>query len=421
MYKMANAPQHTTLSQLQRSIQECVVERFPLPVWISAELSDLKVNGSGHCYMELVEKGESDGISKAQAKATIWRSSYATIAANFEAQTGERLSRGMKILAKVLVSYHELYGLSLQITDIDPTYTIGEVERQRQLAIAKLKKNGSWDKNRELPLPRLTQRIAVVSSGQAAGFQDFWREIERSPYRIDITLFEATMQGVAAEESIIAALIAIAERREEFDAVVVIRGGGSLNDLRCFDSYRLALHFARFPRPVIAGIGHDKDISVVDMVSHLSLKTPTAVAAWLGERMAELDGWLQSAAIELQRFTTSRTRGEEVRLERFSNEIEMRCEERINREKRDLVERLTSLPDLAREIIKLKRRELDHSSTVVEGFSPERLLKIGFAIARQQDRAIYSVEELHTGDIITTQLADGEVESEIKKVQKNYG
>ncbi len=414
---MANAPQYTTLSQLQRSIQDALVERFPLPTWVSAEISDIKVNGSGHCYIELVEKGESDGVSKAQARAVIWRGSHSRIASAFEQQTGGRLERGLKILAKVLITYHELYGLSLQITDIDPTYTLGDVERQRQMAIKKLKDGGSWDKNRELQLPLLTQRIAVVSSGQAAGFQDFMREIERSPYKIDITLFEATMQGQTAEESIIEALIAIAARREEFDAVVVIRGGGSTNDLRCFDSYRLALHFARFPRPVISGIGHDKDISVVDMVAHLSLKTPTAVAAWLADRMMELDGWLQSAAIEVQQRVVSRTRAEEVALESYTKEVVMRCEECVNGEKRDLIERVSRLSDLTTESLKTHRTELEHAAVVIESFSPRRLLEIGFAIARREDHAIRSAKELNIGDIITTQLADGEITSEIKEIR----
>ncbi len=392
--------------------------RFSLPTWISAEISDIKVNGSGHCYMELVEKGESDGVSKAQARAVIWRSSYTPIAARFEQLSGERLARGVKILAKVLVNYHELYGLSLQITDIDPTYTIGEVERQRQMAIAKLKSDGSWDKNRELPLPMLTQRIAVVSSGQAAGYQDFMREVARSPYRVATTLFEATMQGATAEESIIAALIAIANRREEFDAVVVIRGGGSANDLRCFDSYRLALHFARFPRPVISGIGHDKDVSVVDMVAHLSLKTPTAVAAWLTDRMAQMDAQLQEAALQIQQLTSQRRGAEELRLERAIGEVAMRCEKRARRERQNLTTLLEQLYDNTQECIARHRREVDHATTIIESFSPERLMQIGFSIVRAEQGVVRSVAQIKEGDIITTEMADGEVTSEVKSYKK---
>lgn len=382
---------------------------------------DLKVNGSGHCYMELVEKGESDGIARAQARGVIWRSGYDTIARRFETETGQPLGRGIKILAKVLVTYHELYGMSLQITDIDPTYTIGESERERQAAIAKLKANGSWDMNRAQPLSRLSQRVAVISSAQAAGYQDFAREVAKSPYHLSLTLFEATMQGEMAENSIIAALVAIAARREEFDVVVVIRGGGSTNDLRCFDSYRLALHFARFPRPVVAGIGHDKDTSVVDMVAHTSLKTPTAVAGWLVERLSHEDEWLYSSALELHRLTTDRTRRESLTLERYSSEVIMRCEELMNRKRRELIEMLEVIPELSTAVITTHSKELDHMATIINGYSPRRLMELGFAIARVTDRgAIRSVEEVKSGDEMTIQLTDGEIVTEVKSTNR-YG
>lgn len=414
-----NAPQHTTLSQLQRSIQECIVGRFALPIWVSAEISDAKVNGSGHCYMELIEKGASDGVAKAQARAVIWRSGYSAIAQRFETQTGQRLERGITILAKVLVNYHELHGLSLQITDIDPTYTIGESERERQLAIAKLKANESYDKNRELKLPNLVQRIAIISSSKAAGYQDFIREITSFEYHFELTLFEAIMQGAAAEESIIQALIAIANRRDEFDAVVVIRGGGSTSDLNCFNSYRLALHFARFPRPVISGIGHDKDQSVVDLVAHVALKTPTAVAGWLVERMATLDSWLQSAALELHRYAVEISHRKEVELEGFSKELATRSEETINRNKRELIERLQELPDLAYNTLTIRQKELDYAATIVDGYSPKRLLELGFAIARSEhNRAVKSTNDVEIGNQITIQLTDGEIDTKVTAIKK---
>ncbi len=409
-----------TLSELQRSIQMTLVERFALPVWISAEVADLKVNGSGHCYMELIEKGESDGVARAQARAVVWRSAWGVIAANFEAETGQRLERGIKILAKAQVNYHELYGLSLQITEIDPTYTLGESERQRQLAIARLKRDGSWDKNRELQLPRLVQRIAIISSSKAAGYQDFMREITRSEYHFDLTLFEAVMQGTQAEQSIIDAMIAIANRREEFDIVAVIRGGGSTNDLNCFNSYRLALHFARFPRPVISGIGHDKDTSVVDMVSHIMVKTPTAAAGWFVDRMMQLDGWLLSAAQELHHRSIELSRSEERYLEGSIKELTTRTEELLNRKKRELIEQLISLPDLAEGVIKRQEERLNHAATVIAGYSPERLLKIGFAMARMEDTgcAVRSVEGAKEGERMTIELVDGEIDTEIKRIRK---
>ena len=288
---------HITLSQLQRLVKETLHERFALPVWVSAEISEIKVNYSGHCYLELVEKGGDNGVPLAQSRAVIWRTAYPRIAGYFEAETGQRLAAGIKILAKVAVNYHELYGFSLQITDIDPTYTLGDMERQRQITIAQLQQEGVWDMNREAPMPVVVQRVAVVSSANAAGYQDFRKELAKSPYRFDVTLFDAFMQGAAAEESIVAALCAVAERMDEFDAVVLIRGGGSASDLNCFNAYRLCAHVAQFPLPILTGIGHDKDTSVADMVAHTALKTPTAVAGWLVERMTQAEGWLDYAAL----------------------------------------------------------------------------------------------------------------------------
>ena len=286
---------YISLSELQRRIKGAVEMSLPVPLWVAAEIAEIKVNHSGHCYLELVEKaepaaacrGDAGAVPKAQARAVIWRSQYAMLSSYFEAETGCRLEAGMRVLAKVLVSYHGLYGLTLQVTDLDASYTLGEVERQRQLTIRRLQADGVWDMNREMPLPLLVQRIAVVSSSAAAGYRDFRNELRGGGYAFTVTLFDAVVQGAAAEESLVAALCAVAERADEFDAVVLIRGGGSASDLSCFNSYRLCSHVAQFPLPVITGIGHDKDTSVADMVAHTALKTPTAVATWLTERRRE--------------------------------------------------------------------------------------------------------------------------------------
>ena len=289
---MAENP-HITLRELQRRVKSVLEGSFALPLWVSAEISDIKVNYSGHCYLELVEKAEKggdNGVPTAQARAVIWKSHFPRIAAYFEAETGQRLAPGLKILAKVLVSYHELYGFSLQITDVDPSFTLGDLERQRQQTIAQLQQDGVWEMNRGVPMPTVVQRVAVVSSAQAAGYQDFCKELAKSPYRFEVELFDAFMQGEAAEGSIIDALCRVADRLEEFDAVVIIRGGGSRSDLNCFNAYRICSYVAQFPLPVITGIGHDKDTSVADMVAHTALKTPTAVAGWLVERMDRICG-----------------------------------------------------------------------------------------------------------------------------------
>lgn len=411
--------QHITLSELQRQIKQALEGALPLPVWVVAEVSELKVNYSGHCYLELVEKSEpargGTPIPRAQARAVIWRQQYAMLSAYFEAETGSRLAAGMKILAKVLVSYHELYGLSLQITDLDASYTLGEVERQKQMTIAQLQADGVWDMNREQELPLLTQRVAIVSSAAAAGYRDFCNELQQGGYAFRTTLFDAVVQGQAAEESICAALAAVAERQEEFDVVVIIRGGGSASDLSCFNSYRLCSYVAQFPLPVVTGIGHDKDTSVADMVAHTPLKTPTAVAAWLTERMARLEGWLTDAAMHLSELAVKATQREQLRLERMAGEVARLggtyCE-RARSRMAMLGEQLRS--EVAR-FIERRAMFLQVAESSVEARAPEKILRLGFAVVRCDGRAVTRAEGL-AGREVEIQLAEGYIKAEVKNL-----
>lgn len=411
--------QHITLSELQRHIKQALEGALPLPVWVVAEVSELKVNYSGHCYLELVEKSEpargGTPIPRAQARAVIWRQQYAMLSAYFEAETGSRLAAGMKILAKVLVSYHELYGLSLQITDLDASYTLGEVERQKQMTIAQLRADGVWDMNREQELPLLTQRVAIVSSAAAAGYRDFCNELQQGGYAFRTTLFDAVVQGQAAEESICAALAAVAERQEEFDVVVIIRGGGSASDLSCFNSYRLCSYVAQFPLPVVTGIGHDKDTSVADMVAHTPLKTPTAVAAWLTECMARLEGWLADAAMHLSELAVKATQREQLRLERMAGEVARLggtyCE-RARSRMAMLGEQLRS--EVAR-FIERRAMFLQVAESSVEARAPEKILRLGFAVVRCDGRAVTSAKGLK-GREVDIQLAEGYIKAEVKNL-----
>lgn len=408
---------HITLVELQRRIKMTLSEQFALPVWVSAEVADLKVNYSGHCYLELIEKDHKseNGVPTAQVRAVIWRSSYSRIAAYFEAETGQRLAPGIRILAQVLISYHELYGLSLQITDIDSAYTLGEMEQQRQKTIARLQEEGVWEMNREVPLPLLVQRLAVVSSAQAAGYQDFCKELGRSGYRFDLTLFDAVMQGTAAEESILMALGRVAEQQEEFDAVVIVRGGGSTTDLNCFNAYRLSSHVAQFPLPVLTGIGHDKDQSVVDMVAHLPLKTPTAVAGWLIERMSSIEGWLEGAAQQLHDITTTRMREAELRLEQQLGDVRRLTMERTIQEKLRLEAAERLLPERIETLLRFEQQRLERAAEVVESRSPQQILKLGFAILRGEERAIRTTEELKRHTRLKVELSDGTIEINLKR------
>ena len=386
-----NFIQHITLSQLQGRISVAMAEALPLPVWISAEVADLKINASGHCYIELIEKDEKTGATLAQARATIWRSQVMSTIGRFEQESGQRLAKGMKILFNAKVQHHAVYGMSLQIQQIDAMHTIGDMERRKQLCIEQLQKEGVWDMNRSLPMPLVVERVAVISSATAAGYQDFMKELGRSAYRIHTELFEATMQGESCDESIVAALYAIDERKEEFDAVAIIRGGGSTSDLECYNSYLLAFAVTQFPLPVLTGIGHDKDTSVTDMVAHTPLKTPTAVASWIDQRAADFDGALEYCAITLRDICRQTTHTAALRLEQFSAEI------------RHIAERT-----LSSEV-----QHLDGIATLVANFAPERIFRLGYAIARKKGKALQSVESVEVGDTIEVELADGKVNAEV--------
>ncbi len=400
-------PRPVTLRELLHAVRQTLDERFELPVWVSAEISELKVNYSGHCYLELVEKGGENGVPTAQARAMIWNSAYPRIAARFETETGRALEPGLRILAKALVTYHEIYGFALQITDIDPSHTLGDMELQRQETIRRLQDDGVWEMNRQLEAPAAIQRIAVVSSAQAAGYRDFCKELEKSPYRFRLTLFDAFVQGAEAENSVIDALCRIAERQEEFDAVALIRGGGSASDLNCFNAYRLSSYVAQFPLPVLTGIGHDKDTSVADLVAFASLKTPTAVAGWLDERAGQLHADLETAALRLAELTRSRTHAAALELERVRGELRRLAGERLAREKMRLARQEALPADAARELLARERMRLDNAADIIAAHAPERLLKLGFALLRSSGRTLVSANEVRRGDEVEIRLADG--------------
>lgn len=398
-----------TLSQLQRQVKQTLTEQFALPVWVSAEISELKVNYAGHCYLELIEKGEDDAIPKAQARATIWRNRYPHLSSYFEAETGQPLTAGIRILAQVLVSYHELYGFSLQINDIDPAFTLGEMERQKNATMRRLQEEGVWEMNRSVELPAVVQRLAIISSAKAAGFQDFTNELKKSRYAFHTTLFEAVMQGQSAEESIIDALGRVADRMEQFDAVVIVRGGGSQSDLSCFNAYRLSNHVAQFPLPVLTGIGHDKDQSVVDMVAASPHKTPTAVAAWLVERMADLEGWLEGAATQLHETTLRHLREAALGLERTSGELHRTTKETLLTEQLKLNHHALQLPDRVADFLARQRMRLEQAEKLTESRSPRHILQLGFAIVRSEGRVLKTTSEVAEAHTIEIELNDGTI------------
>lgn len=418
--------QHISLYQLQSIIKHRLEKEMPLSCWVTAEISEMKVNYSGHCYLELVEKGGQNQVPKAKVSAIIWRSAFGAIDSYFRSATGNQLAEGMNVLLSVRVNYHEIYGLSLIVSDIDPLYTLGDMERQRQETIAKLKEEGVFDMNKMVELPSVIQRIAIISSRNAAGYQDFVNQISASPFNFELTLFDSFMQGAAAEESVVSALEQIVNSMELFDVVVVIRGGGSQSDLAAFDSYRLTSHLAQFPLPVITGIGHDKDQSVADLVASVALKTPTATAVWLIERLEEFDEWLSQMQEEVVSHATSVLDGErqkmrnisfalsktasgltrslEVRLERLSAEL-------IARHGRAIMQRLNRLERLQETLAvgatrRLSREQsrLELATQMTKSRAPERILSLGFAIVSSGGKALRSADGVEIGDKVDVRL-----------------
>ena len=432
---------HFSLRELQLAVRERLAEAFPLPVWVAAEISEMKVNYSGHCYLELVEKGGTNGVPAAKASAVIWRSHYGPIATYFAAKTGEQLAVGMKVLVRVTISYHELYGLSFQIQDIDPTYTLGDWEQQRQQTITRLREEGVWDMNRELGVPRVPQRVAIVSSANAAGYQDFCKEIARSPYRVELTLFDAFMQGHGAEDSIIEALESVAERADEFDVVALIRGGGSQSDLACFNSYRLCAHVAQFPLPIVTGIGHDKDESVADMVAARRLKTPTAVAAWIGEQMAEFDGTLDALAQAIERHATeilsterqrlernaamiatqaaAATRRIELTLERYRSELRRVSEQLLSDQRNRVARADENLRRATEYFVRSERERLGALEQAVAARDPQNIMALGFAVVSLGGHALNDASQTAIGQQVSIRLAKGELKAKITDNGKN--
>ena len=405
-----------TLLDLQRMVRATLESRFRDPLWISAEISELKVNRTGHCYLNLVEKGATDGAPRAEARAVIWKSADLPMASMFEAATGTTLRAGLRVLVRVVVSYHEVYGFSLQIIDLDPRYTLGEVERRRRETIARLQQDGVWDMNRELTLSRPTLRIAIISSDTAAGYQDFMNELCRNTYRFETTLFRSLMQGDAAEESVINALNEIAARESDFDVVAIIRGGGSTSDLALFDSYLIASYVAQFPLPIFSGIGHDKDISVVDMVAHTSLKTPTAVATKLVE-MADYEmNIVENLAADITLLVENRVQNEAMRIYTLGTDIERHATSITNTQLNHIDLIKSELHSRVEYILSTEERRIDNAKRTLESYSIDNILRLGFAVARNQDGAIRSIANTHIGESVDIELIDGTVGAEIKRI-----
>ena len=375
-----------SLSELCAQIEVVLMEGLPDTYWVRCEIASLSEKG-GHLYLDLVEKGQR-GLFVARQRATCWNGRQQMLRAYFAQETGSSLQAGMQVLLEVSVRFHSVYGLSLDVQGIDPQYTLGDMARQRQAAISRLQAEGVFDMQRMLSLPTLTRRLAVVSAAEAAGYSDFVHQLEESPYSFVATLFPAVMQGDRAAASIRAALDSIGATEEEFDAVVIIRGGGATTDLTCFDDYALAALCAQFPLPILTGIGHTRDVSVLDLVAFQALKTPTAVAAFLVERMDEQMERMQRLTYRLQQ-----TALRQVLLRRH----------RVEQLEQRLYAGVQAWAMLRRNHIRMLEQR-------VETLNPERVYRLGYSLLRKDGRVVRSVADCRQGDTVSAELADGIVQ-----------
>ena len=386
-----NSENHITLFELNRLVREAIEIEMPDEYWVEAEVAECR-EARGHCYLELIEKDEQTATPIAKASAKCWASKWAVVRPYFERTTGQRLVAGMKVLLKVYPQFHEAFGFSWIVTDIDPTYTLGDMARQRQAIIRQLKAEGVFDLQKELTLPLFCQRIAVISSETAAGYGDFCHQLDNNPYgfQFETHLFPAIMQGEEVEGSVINALTRIYD--QPFDCVVIIRGGGATSDLSGFDTLALAEHVANFPIPIITGIGHERDECILDMVSHIRVKTPTAAAVLLIEHLKGVLDGVEGAQERITRAAQQQLAAVGYQLTALEQRIPLLVERRITNAFHQL------------ELMAEKLKALD----------PQVLLGRGYSITLHNGRVVRDAATLVQGDEIETRLEKGVLHSIIR-------
>ena len=418
---------------IRRSVQAC----FPDSYWVQAELSDVRANSSGHCYLEFVQKDPSGNSLVAKARGIIWSGTYFRLKPYFESETGQAFVSGIKVLVKVSVNFHELYGYSLTVLDIDPIYTLGDMARRRREILSRLQQEGVLTLNKELELPELMQRVAVISSPTAAGYGDFCNQLAHNDFGFVFytRLFPAVMQGEKVERSVISALDRIYREVDHWDVVVIIRGGGATSDLSGFDTYELAANCAQFPLPVITGIGHERDDTVIDMVAHTRVKTPTAAAEFLvnhlrrtAERLEtftqcvyrevplmlsrereRLDSWMARIPARVQMCLQR----EGFAQERLVKRLEMSVQACLQSERHRQELCLQRVENALSVRMQVERHRLELFSQRVKAASPDLLLKRGYSMTLKDGKAVTDASLLQPGDVVETRLAKGRFKSKV--------
>ncbi len=407
-----------TLLQLNERVQATLNAAPSLTgVWVTAETSDVRSSG-GHCYMELIDKDPDTGRARARMRATVWASRFARLNEMFRAATGSSISSDIKVMVCLTVSFHPIYGLSANITDIDPTYTVGDLLRRRREMIERLTAQGIINMNRELAWPAVPRRIAVISARTAAGYGDFINQLYTNRYclRFRTRLFPALMQGEGAPRSIVAALEAIAADSADYDCVVIIRGGGATGDLAAFDDYTLAANIAMFPLPVVIGIGHERDITLLDYVANMRVKTPTAAAEWLIGRGADALGRLQTLASDIAAAAAAAVGSAHRRLDFIAGQLPAVTTGVIEKGRLRTGRQISDT--IAQSVTNILGRHTDRLKalgTLLDTLSPQATLRRGFSITRLDGRAVADPAQIPDGAVITTVLARGTVTSTVKR------
>ena len=403
-----------SLSELNEVLKMSIKSAFLDVVWVRAEISELHENRNGHCYLELIEKSPENDAIVAKQKATIWKNTYNMLKPYFEESTGMALAVGMKVLLAVEPTFHSVYGLSLEVCDIDPAFTVGDMAMRRAEIIRRLTDEGVVDMNKELEMPIVPQRIAVISSATAAGFGDFCDQLQdnRFGYHFYVKLFAAIMQGERTEQSVITALDQINDHIEMFDAVAIIRGGGATSDLAPFDNYNIALHCAQFPLPIISGIGHQRDDSIVDLVAHTRVKTPTAAAEFLIDCVRQYDERIENAANEVSELVSEIMTENEQNLQRCVSRLSS-AQQQILRQENALSGIVFRLDKSAKNAISSAKNTLSLIEKSLELSDPKTLLNRGYTLTTKNGKIVKSATELKTGETIETHFADGTTKSKI--------
>ena len=404
-----------TLYELNTLVREAIASAMDRDYWVEAELSEVR-EVRGHCFMELVQKDLFSPTPVARASAKCWKTTWIRIRPRFEAITGQPLRPGMKVMLLVHPDFHEAYGFSWIVSDVDPTYTLGDMARKRMEIINQLKAEGVFDLQKGLPLPLFSQHIAVISSENAAGYGDFCSQLSNNDYGFSFmpVLFAAVMQGDGVEQSIVAALNAINAEADRFDVVVIIRGGGATADMSGFDTLLLAENVANFPLPVITGIGHERDECVLDMVSHTRVKTPTAAAALLVDNLAQVWAHVTDCQRTITQLVGQRMASEPSRLDRLSTRLITLIHDRLTHEQFRLSSLATSLKPAAEYVLTTHRNHLERLALRAKSLDPQLLLRRGYSITTIGGKAVRDASLLKSGDEIVTHLEKGSVHSVVK-------